>query len=122
MLSIAQRTGIVDWAAFGKWVALKQAELRISDRELARRSKISATHIGFIKRGMTALRHDRLTALIEALGSNESEARMALQIEKPELTDEERELLQTYRRVSEHDRSKFLGIAKAAGQAFSTTH
>lgn len=113
---------MVDWAAFGKWVAQKQDELRISDRELARRSKISATHIGYIKRGLTTLRHDRLTALIEALGGTESEARMALQIEKPELTEEERELLQTYRRVSEHDRSRFLGIAKAAGHAFSNAH
>lgn len=112
-------SAIVDWVEFGKWVADMQDQLDISDRELGRRSGISATHIGMVKKGTTGLGDKKFTALVHALGTTEAIAKRSMQLTRPDLTPEEREVLQVMNRIPPARRSEAVGLFKAHAQILS---
>lgn len=109
----------MNWGAFGEWITRKQETLRISDRELSRRTGISPTHIGDLKKGLSGTKQNKVVSIAQALHAQESEAFQVLGVEKPELTPEEVEILNTMRNVPHERKWEFVQIVKATGSALS---
>ena len=113
LLRKERASAIVDWAEFGKWIAREQARTGYSDRELARLSGMSATHIGMVKKGQTALGDERFESLVQALGLTIADAKRAIQLQRPELSPEEREVLDLMHRAPQHDKRRIVSIVRA---------
>lgn len=108
-----------DWARFGEWVARKQDALGLSDRELARRTGLSATHIGKIRKGQTGTKDDAIDRIAIALHATPEEARKTLIRPVAELIPEEAEMLAILHNVPVPEWPRFLTVTKATGQAFT---
>jgi transcriptional regulator with XRE-family HTH domain len=111
-----------DWVRFGQWIARKQAALNISDRELARRTGLSATHIGKLRAGETGTKDETIVKIAHALHVTPEEAYEVMKPPITNITSEEAELLTILRDVPSRRRSDFLRIAKVTSQALASTN
>lgn len=108
---------LLDWTSFGLW--LDECKGAMSNRELGRRVGLSPSQIGNILAATSKTKIEMVGALARAVGKTEREAFMILGAEKPTMSQEEVELISTYRSVPEEERHRFLSVVKATGQVFA---
>jgi len=124
VIPLSSKDATVDprWKGFGDWIADKQrsASPSVSDRELARRAKVSHTTIGQLKRGSTATTPETVIDIARALGATEQEAFVILGMNAYNLTAEEMEFAGLLKDLNLYQKRVLKQTARATREALVT--
>lgn len=110
------------WSVFGRRLQELRKANNLSQMELGREFDMTDVQISRLENGKSGTSFENVQALEKRLGAREGDL-VGVAFPATEsrfLTAEERDLLDTMHRVSERDRSRFISIVKATGQAFAT--